>query len=252
AVATSPRDGWALPEVEQTGCGYEREGRKGGQQVVAQLPLGRGEDDHRRGHPAEEEAQAGIAQPVVPPRLPEGDDGHGGPGQRDRREMLHVEEQVVAERARRIGGPPREPSRQVAKIAPQQVLAHEEHAPAAKGGGVPAEPEDEERDDPRSREEGREATPLALPDEKASERHREEHRRDGPLGERRGAEQREGGRRGMPSAVAPPAEGEPQRRREEQHEQHVRTSDAGASKERRHGPEERRRDEPRRSSEKLR
>src|SRR6185369_4924162 len=158
---------------------------------------------------------------------------------------------MVGERLRRVRGAGHEPAGEVPEIAPDEVLLYEALAPPRERDRVPTEPEHDERGDAGGREEPRKAAEFALPEEEAAERQAEQHRRDGALGERRGAHERERRRRVAATAVPPPAKREAERGREERDQQHVRSGHTGVVEERGRRRDERRGDEPAVRSEEL-
>jgi len=228
------------------------EGESGSERAAnasATRPVGEG--DERRRRPAEEEAQARVAEAARPPRLPERQRRERRPRERDRRQVLHVEEEVVGERLRRVGTAGGQPAGQVAKVAPHQVLVHEEPTPARERDRVPAEAEDDEGGEARQGDDVRQPAEIALPGEEGAEREREQHRRDRPLGEGRGAQPHECRRSIAAFSVAPPAEGVPEREGEEQHEQHVGPRHARVGEEGRGSGQERCGGEPGGSPEQI-
>src|SRR5207249_2837798 len=114
------------------------------QEVVAELPLRGREGDDRRRRPADEEAKARIAEAARAPRLPEREHRERRPGQRDRGQVLRVEEKVVRERLRRVGAARGEAAGQVAEVASDEVRVDELTAPACERRRIPAEAEDGE------------------------------------------------------------------------------------------------------------
>src|SRR6185503_211238 len=138
----------------------------------------------------------------------------------------------------------RQAADEIEHVAADQMLADEEVAPAGERHGVPAEREDEEGARAEGIEEATQAADVALPNEEAAEGEREEHRRHRPLGEGRGAERDERRAGIAPASVAPPGEGEAEGQGKKEQEKRVRAREAGASKERGHRGEKRRRNEP--------